>query len=241
MSNLESDTRPSPLGVDQFRALSSVPRRTLFGRFGSVDEIPILLCLAPAKWGNSGGNYEPKRESFAILISNLRRALNSTPDHQYHPRPTAPRYPPLHCGALKALEEEARSQAKKKGLIPLTVAPRYKYFSALEFLLPADRRAKTYDFADMYAEMLAKAPVNTPINFAGHSFGTYMMGRCTKEYEAFAFNRVYLAGSVLDERYFSISATPVATRLSEVMAAESHSSEMTLQTVTGRSGHSAQA
>jgi hypothetical protein len=45
--------------------------------------------------------------------------------------------------------------------------------------------------------------LDAPINFVGHSFGTYLMGKGVKTYKSMRFERVYLAGSVLNESFFT--------------------------------------
>jgi len=78
-------------------------------------------------------------------------------------------------------------------------------FSALQFINPFSRRLKVYEFADMYAELLATPPIEAPIHYAGHSFGTYLLGRSLLDYPSMRFERAYLAGSVLHETFFSAS------------------------------------
>ncbi len=99
------------------------------------------------------------------------------------------------------LKAEVDSLATLRGREPRTAAPRYTYFSALQFVNPFSRRNKVYDFADLYTELLARPPVDAPIHFAGHSFGTYLMGRSVMDYRSIRFDRVYLAGSVLHEGF----------------------------------------
>jgi len=55
-----------------------------------------------------------------------------------------------------------RFQHLKNPLVLQASAPRYKYFSALQFVNPLARRHKIYEFADLYAEMLATPPVDAP-------------------------------------------------------------------------------
>ena len=100
------------------------------------------------------------------------------------------------------IRDEINSKTAQLGIQLKAIAPRYKYFSALQFINPFSRQQKVYEFADMYTEMLAAPPVDAPIHFVGHSFGTYLMGESTIMYDSIDFERVYLAGSVLHERFF---------------------------------------
>jgi len=112
------------------------------------------------------------------------------------------------CDTVKAV-------ASAQGLNPIISVPRYEYFSALQFLNPFSRRLKVFEFADMYAELLARPPVDAKIHFAGHSFGTYLMGRALMDYDSLRLERAYLAGSVLEESFFSRSDA-LGSRISRV-------------------------
>ncbi|MCK6445277.1 MAG: alpha/beta fold hydrolase [Planctomycetes bacterium] len=101
------------------------------------------------------------------------------------------------------LRDAVSGVASSLGYQPLARAPRYQYFSALQFVNPLSRRAKVYEFADLYADLLATPPVDAPIHFAGHSFGTYLLGRSLRDYPAMRFEKAYFAGSVLHESFFS--------------------------------------
>ncbi len=82
----------------------------------------------------------------------------------------------------------------------VVVTPTYRFFSALQFAVPVTRRRKVRWFADHYSRLRAEMPTAT-FHFAGHSNGTYLLGRCLAEIPAMRFDRVYLAGSVLPSDY----------------------------------------
>ena len=104
---------------------------------------------------------------------------------------------------FRDIADVVRAAGAPLHLTVVATAPRYRYFSALQFINPLSRRAKMYDFADRYTELLASRPVSAPIHFVGHSFGTYLMLKGTDEYRAMHFDRAYLAGSVLHEDFLS--------------------------------------
>lgn len=80
------------------------------------------------------------------------------------------------------------------------VTPTYNFFSALQFAFPITRNRKARWFADQFSRIRADLPGAT-LHFAGHSNGTYVLGRCLQEIPAMKFERVYLAGSVLPVDY----------------------------------------
>lgn len=82
----------------------------------------------------------------------------------------------------------------------LAYAPTYGYFTALQFALPFTRAANVRRFLDWYSRMYVEHST-AELYFAGHSNGTYMLGRCLLDVPALRFNRVYLAGSVLPRSY----------------------------------------
>lgn len=104
---------------------------------------------------------------------------------------------------FESMAELLQAEAGSANVELITEAPRYEYFSALQFINPVSRRLKVYEFADMYTELLARAPVTADIRFVGHSFGTYLMGKAAQVYKQVTFSRVYLAGSVLPQNYLS--------------------------------------
>lgn len=87
------------------------------------------------------------------------------------------------------------------GREPMVHAPRYRYFSALDFLLPWSRELRVSKFTDEYGVLLARPPHDAPVHFVGHSFGTYQLGVALEEYERIAIGRVYVAGCVLREDF----------------------------------------
>ncbi|HKZ03512.1 MAG TPA: hypothetical protein VJ180_14820, partial [Pyrinomonadaceae bacterium] len=101
------------------------------------------------------------------------------------------------------IRDAVKALAIQRNISLQASSPRYKYFSALQFINPLSRWHKIYEFADLYTEMLATPPVDAPIYFVGHSFGTYLMGKSTEYYKSMEFDRVYLAGSVLREDFFA--------------------------------------
>lgn len=101
------------------------------------------------------------------------------------------------------IRDAVKALASQQNITLQTSAPRYRYFSALQFVNPISRRHKIYEFADLYAEMLATPPIDAPIYFVGHSFGTYLMGKSVQEYKSFKIERAYLAGTVLHENFFA--------------------------------------
>jgi len=101
-------------------------------------------------------------------------------------------------GWIKPGLERRATDLGKRALIR---APRYKYFSALDFLLPWTRELRVQKFVDEYAELLAERPHDASIHFVGHSFGTYQLGDALKKYNQVRFGRIFLVGSVLDEDF----------------------------------------
>ena len=83
---------------------------------------------------------------------------------------------------------------------PVTYGPSYGYFSAASFAIPWTRRRTLRGFLDNYSELFAKYR-GSSFHFAGHSNGTYILGRALREVPAIRFDRVYLAGSVLPRTY----------------------------------------
>ena len=74
------------------------------------------------------------------------------------------------------------------------------YFTIANFISPFARRRMAEDFADYYAEMRA-VHRDAEFDFAGHSFGTYLLGASLQRYHRIRFHRAYLAGSVLPRDY----------------------------------------
>jgi pimeloyl-ACP methyl ester carboxylesterase len=74
------------------------------------------------------------------------------------------------------------------------------YFTISNFLNPIERERKVKWFADQYAEVRARYH-HAPIAFAGHSFGTHILGEALERYRRIRIDRAYLAGSVLPRTY----------------------------------------
>ena len=78
--------------------------------------------------------------------------------------------------------------------------PSYGYLSAVEFALPFTRSRNLRRFLDWYCRVYVTADPAC-LHFAGHSNGTYLLGRALESVPALRFGRVYLAGSVLPREY----------------------------------------
>ncbi|HEY3707651.1 MAG TPA: alpha/beta hydrolase [Terracidiphilus sp.] len=76
------------------------------------------------------------------------------------------------------------------------IEPDIGRFSALQFLIPAQRRHYVRWFQDVYSRKLAQNPLAS-FNFVGHSYGTYLLGYGLRHLSGMTFDRVYLGGSVL--------------------------------------------
>ena len=76
----------------------------------------------------------------------------------------------------------------------------YRWFSALNFVVPATREKYVSWFQDQYADALAQNPEAT-FHFVGHSNGTYLFGKSLIDIPALRFDRAVLAGSVLTPHY----------------------------------------
>ena len=93
------------------------------------------------------------------------------------------------CGLLESSWPGVRA-------VPAT----YGRFSARKFVVPVTRRKFLRWMQDTYAEQLAENPQAT-FHFIGHSNGTYLLGRSLEQIKTMRFERVALAGSVLEEGY----------------------------------------
>lgn len=92
----------------------------------------------------------------------------------------------------------AETKALLEESIPGCVAiePDIGRFSALQFLLPFERRRYVRWFQSVYSQKLAQYPCAS-LNFVGHSYGTYLLGHGLRNLSGMTFDRVYLGGSVL--------------------------------------------
>ncbi len=106
-----------------------------------------------------------------------------------------------YAESFDQLQKIIEQKSRDRGMTPIVTSPRYPYFSALQFIIPWERRAKVHHFADIYAELAATSPTNAPINVVGHSFGSYLLGKSLMKYEEIDYGRVYLAGSVLNQQF----------------------------------------
>jgi pimeloyl-ACP methyl ester carboxylesterase len=94
---------------------------------------------------------------------------------------------------LKAVLEEREER-------PVVITPSYGYFSAMSFALPYRRVSNLRWFLDRYNEEVLRRPQAT-ISIAGHSNGTYILGKALAAVRSLRFGNVYLAGSVLPRTY----------------------------------------
>lgn len=76
------------------------------------------------------------------------------------------------------------------------ITPDIGRFSALQFLIPFQRRRYVRWFQNVYSRTLARNPLAS-FNFVGHSYGTYLLGYGLHHLSGMTFDRVYLGGSVL--------------------------------------------
>lgn len=95
------------------------------------------------------------------------------------------------------IEEKGRAAQRRVQ----TETSSYGYFPMLKFLLFAERQKNVRWFMDEYTEALAKYPRARPIDFVGHSNGTYLLASALKHYSASSFGRSVLAGSVLPRNF----------------------------------------
>jgi len=89
----------------------------------------------------------------------------------------------------------------RTGRVVETVRSSYGYFPMTRFLLLSERQKNVRWFMDRYTEVLAKYPNAGPIDFVGHSNGTYLLGSALRRYRACDFGRVVCAGSVLPRNF----------------------------------------
>lgn len=84
----------------------------------------------------------------------------------------------------------------QKSPLSRVVSVRFGYFTALQFLLPLQRRKNIRVFIDQYIQELAEYP-NIPVHVVAHSYGTYIFAQAMKQQSGINVNRIYMAGSVL--------------------------------------------
>lgn len=104
-------------------------------------------------------------------------------------------------GWTRRLASVMMEQAKTRGRRIVTVTSSYGYFPMLKFLIFSARQKNVRWFMDEYTEALAKYPNARPIDFAGHSNGTYLLASALKRYQTCTFRRAVLAGTVLPRNF----------------------------------------
>ena len=100
------------------------------------------------------------------------------------------------AGWHETLEYEIQQKNPRARVVSI----RYGYFTALQFLLPLQRRKNVRIFIDHYINEFARNP-NIPIHVAAHSYGTYIVGRAIERQPGVSLNRLYFAGSVLPRKF----------------------------------------
>lgn len=83
---------------------------------------------------------------------------------------------------------------------PHVVAINYDFLSAYEFALPFSRHKQTQAFLIAYGNACREFKPDN-FSFAGHSNGTYLLGRAMKAVPAVRFRHVFLAGTVLPTKF----------------------------------------
>ena len=77
----------------------------------------------------------------------------------------------------------------------------YGYFPMISFLNPVTRRAKTTWLVEQYLENLMLFPKADRFHYVGHSNGTYLLARGLRDFPFIRFDKVVLAGSVVQCTY----------------------------------------
>lgn len=77
----------------------------------------------------------------------------------------------------------------------------YGYFPMISFLNPVTRRAKTTWLVEQYLENLMLFPKAEHFHYVGHSNGTYLLARGLRDFPFMRFDKVVLAGSVVQCTY----------------------------------------
>ncbi len=96
----------------------------------------------------------------------------------------------------------------------------YGYFGMLPFLIENIRQDKVREFVDSYTEEVAKsADPDVPVDFLGHSNGTYVLAAGLEKYQALKVQRVAFANSVV-RRNLDWSALEVAGPVRNYMGAK---------------------
>jgi|RhiMetdeSRZDD1v2_1073273.scaffolds.fasta_scaffold262927_1 predicted esterase len=100
-------------------------------------------------------------------------------------------------GWTQRLASTITRQSQDQGRRVVTVTSSYGYFPMIKFLIFSERQQNVRWFMDQFTEALAKYPKARPIDFAGHSNGTYLLASALKRYRACAFGRAVFAGTVV--------------------------------------------
>ncbi len=106
----------------------------------------------------------------------------------------------IRAGSYRSWVSEMASVISAMPNPPVIRTPSYGYLSAIGFALPFVRGAQARRFLDWYSELHVAHPAEL-ISFAGHSNGTYILGRALLDVPSMRFARIYLAGSVLPRTY----------------------------------------
>jgi len=104
-------------------------------------------------------------------------------------------------GWTRRLAAILKRRAQEKGRKLVTITSSYGYFPMLNFLLLSERQKNVRWFMDQYTEALARYPKAAPIDFAGHSNGTYLLASALDRYAACNFGRAVFAGSVVPRKF----------------------------------------
>ena len=80
------------------------------------------------------------------------------------------------------------------------IVPNYGFLSARQFIYSRYRDSFIPWFTDQYSQALAENP-NAKFYFGGHSNGTYILGESLKRVSNIRFERLYLAGTVLPQKF----------------------------------------
>lgn len=95
---------------------------------------------------------------------------------------------------------DALSNNPSSTAAPIVYTPSYGFFSAIEFALPWTRKRNMRHFLHWYGNYFVTHDSDN-MYFAGHSNGTYMLGRALLQVPSIRFRRIYLAASVLPRNF----------------------------------------
>jgi hypothetical protein len=101
----------------------------------------------------------------------------------------------LKIGELASREDETFGKLK-------AVPYKYPYFSMMHFLFAFHRNRELRKFMDRYTEEILTNPnARDHAGYIGHSHGTHLLAEGLRNYQACAFERVALAGSVINRSF----------------------------------------